>query len=143
MFRRQFVAGQGSIGKEIGINVAFDMIDAIERLFMSDGQGARGKYADEQAAAEAWSLGYGNAVDVAPGAVGGFQGLMNNRQNGLDMAAGGDFRYHAPVSRMQIHAGSHGVREQPMPVFYDGCGRLIATGFDAQDFHPIRIARRL
>ena len=109
-----------------------DVVNGIERLIVGDGQGARRQDADQQAATQASTVGDGNAVEIVPVATGLVERLLDDWQNYLDMATGGDFRYHAAVLDVEVDAARYDVAKQVTPVF-DDCGcRFVATALDPE-----------
>ena len=141
LLRRQCVAGQGSAREKVSIDMPLDVVNGIERLIVGDGQGARRQDADQQAATQASTVGDGNAVEIVPVATGLVERLLDDWQNYLDMATGGDFRYHAAVSRVQIHTAGYYVAEQSMAIFDDRRCRFIATAFYAQNLHYLQCSK--
>ena len=63
------------------------------------------------------------------------QGLVDHRQDALDVGPRGDLRHHAAEAAVQIVLRSHHGGEHFQPIGHDRRRRLVAGGFQGEDVH--------
>ena len=84
---------------------------------------------------QAGAGGIGDAIQLAGRGPGGAQHLAQQRQQPLDMVAGGQFRHHPAVDAVQLDLAENGVRQQAAFAVEHGGGAFITGGFEGEDFH--------
>ena len=99
---------------------------------MQPGQGAGGDRAHQQGADQARGHGGGNPIQVGEVQAAVGHHLLDQLGQGFDMAAGGDFRHHAPKAGVLLHLGGHGTGQGPL-VAHHGRRRLVTTCFEGQN----------
>ncbi len=119
----------------VGIDVGFEVVGWIKRLIVDDGDGAGGQSANEKRADETGRVRDGNCVDVINVKFSLVYGLVNNGQNGLDMAARGDFGDNASVGGMDVDLRNDDIRKNCVAIFDNGGGSFVARRLNSQDFH--------
>ena len=89
----------------------------------------------QQRAGQARRVGHGHGVDLLERQAGLAQGLVDHRQDALEMGAGGDFRHHAAEAPVQVVLRGHDRGQHLQPVGHDRRGRFVAGGFEREDVH--------
>lgn len=82
-------------------------------------------------------MGDGDGVNVVPGEFCLVQGLMNNRENGLKMRTGGNFRDDTAVGFENVNLGDDNVAENFLSIFDDRGGGFITGRLDGEDVHNV------
>lgn len=80
-------------------------------------------------------MGDSNGVEIFGGKVGVLQTLIDDGHNCLDVRAGGNFRNHAAIGRVDVDLRNDDIRQNVTAVFDDGSGSFVTGAFDAQNFH--------
>ena len=119
--------------EEDGVDVAFQMVDGDEGQIGGEGQGFGVGDADEQGAGEAWTGGYGDGVEVGEGDAGLGERGADDRDDGAEMLAGGQFGDDSAISGVGGDLRGDNRAERVGPALDDGGGGLVARGFDGQD----------
>lgn len=60
---------------------------------------------------------------------------MDDREDGFEVGAGGDFRDDPAVGSENVDLGNDDVAEDIDAVFDDGGSGFVTRGFDSEDFH--------
>ncbi len=116
-----------------GMDVAFEVIDADERLVQRVGQRLGVAQADQQRSRKSGALGDGQSVDRFVGLAGILQRLANDGNDGAQMLARRQFRYDAAVRLMGGDLRIDDIRDHLLAGADDrGCG-LVAGALDAED----------
>ena len=84
---------------------------------------------------QARRVGHSHGVQIASAQAGGFQSLIRQAVDGLDMLPGGNFRHHTAIELVQLHLRRDAVGQHPAPVLHNGHGRFVTGGFHRQNFH--------
>ena len=121
----------------VGVDVGFEMMGRIEGLVVEDCERAGGEGADEETANEAWGMSDGDSIDAVDSFAGISKSLFNDRINGFDVAAGGNFWNDATVFGVDIDLRHDNIRQDFLSVFDNGGGGFVARRFDTEDFHLI------
>ncbi len=129
--------GEGQAVGETGAQrMGFQMIDRHEGLAQAERHGLGRGQADDQAADQARAGRRGDPVDGLEAGAGVGEGLANRRIEQVDMGAGGDFRHHPAIGRMEIELRAHHIgQDLAAPVdapAHQGRGRLVAARLDAE-----------
>ncbi len=75
-------------------------------------------------------MSHSDAIDLVPVEAGLLEGLVDHRDNPLDVAAGRDFRHHSAIWVMQLNLAGDNVARQLTTVDNNAGGRLVATGLN-------------
>lgn len=80
-------------------------------------------------------MGDGDSIKIFDCKISVDEALINDRHNGFDVGASGDFRNDATIGGVDIDLGNYDVRQNMTAVFDDGSGGFVAGALDAQNFH--------
>src|SRR3970040_1634986 len=112
--------------KQDGVDVAFEVLDANERLGERPGHGLGVSEADEEGADQARSLRDGDGVHVGVAQAGALEGLAHDRDDFLEVGARGQLGHHTAVLAVQVHLRANDVREDAGAVGDNRGGSLVA-----------------
>ena len=112
-------------------DVAAQMMHRYQRFVGRVGQPFGEVHAHEHGPDEAGRKGDGHGVHVVDGLAGIQQGLFHGGADELAVAAAGDLRHDAAVQRLFFYAGGDDVAQQVPAILHQGCGGLVAGGFDS------------
>ena len=119
------------VGEVKGCNVSPQVMHGHQRFARRVGQPLGKVDAHQHCADEAGCKGDGHSVHVVDGLTGVQQGLFDGGADELAVAAAGDLGHNAAVERLFFHTGGDDVAQQMPPVLHEGCGGLVAGGFDS------------
>ena len=100
------------LGEPVAVYVALEMVDGVEGFVVKDSEGAGSEGADEEATEEAGGVGDGDGVDVSPGDLGVVHGLVDDGEDCLEVASGGDFGDDAAVGFEDVDLRDDDVRKK-------------------------------
>ena len=121
----------------VGVNVRFEVVGRVKRFVMKDGKSAGGEGADKEATDEAWGMSDGDSVYVVDSKIGVFEGLIDDRIDGFNVRASGNFWDNAAVFGVDIDLRHNNIGQDFLSVFDDRCGGFVTGRFDTQDFHRL------
>ena len=137
---------QGDQGAGIGerdvhedrVDVAFEVVDGDEWEVGAEGQGLGEADADEQGSGEARAFGDGYGVELRVGEAGALHGLADDRDDGAEVLAGGEFRDDSAVVAVDELRGDDVGKDLRLAagavaVADNGCGGLVAGALDTED----------
>ncbi len=116
-----------------GVDVALDVIDADQRHVQAHREHLGGADADQQSADQPRRIVDGDAADVFEAYRRLLQRLVDDRQQTLQMGAGGDLRHDAAEAGVQIGLRGDDAGENHQLVGEDGRRRFVTGGFDGQE----------
>lgn len=116
----------------------FEVVHADDRHAPGIAQRAGEAGADQQRANQTRPGGIGNPVNGLSRQPGLGQGVVNHRQQALNVLAGGELGDDAAVLRVQRDLAEDAVGEQALMAVVEGDRGLVAGGFDAEDQHGPR-----
>ena len=119
----------------VSVDVGFEVVSRIEGDIVDDGNSAGGESADKERADEAGGVSDGDGVKVFYGQVGVGESLVDDGEDGFDMATGGNFGNDATVGGMDVDLRDDNIREDGLAILNNGGGSFVAGGFDTQNFH--------
>ncbi len=93
-------------------DVGGEVVDAVERLVVCEGERLGGGDADQQRAGQAGAAGHGDRVDVLDAYAGLGVGLLERRDHRLEVGAAGDLGHDAAEPYVLLHARRERMREQ-------------------------------
>ncbi len=99
------------------------------------GQRARQGRAGEQGPDQARPGGIGNAGQFLRRRGGSGQHFAQQRQQSLDMVAGGQFGHHPAIDPVQLDLAEYRVREQAALAVEHGRSAFVTGGFEGKNFH--------
>lgn len=122
-----------------GVDVSFEMIDADEGLGGDEAEGFGVGESDEEGANESGSFGDGDGVEIRESALGAIERFANNRHDGAEMFAGGEFGYDAAVLAVSVELRGDDGAQDVAAVGNDRRGGFVTRGFDAKNQGQIAI----
>jgi hypothetical protein len=131
--RRWRLLPRWGFGQPGGVDVALQVVDRQKGDVAGVGDRLGGVGADQQRPRQAGAGGHRHGVDVAQGAAGAVQRLVQDGDDRLDVLARGELRHDAAVAGVQLDLGGDDAGEQPAAVADDGGCGLVAGGLDAED----------
>ncbi len=123
------------VAKEVGVNVALQVVDTNEREVEDGRDGLRGRDTDQESTKKAGPVRYSDRLDLSKTGARRVESFLEDWINQLDMLARRDFGDNAAEPRMQINLGGHDVGKDFASVLDDRRGSLIAARFDPKYVH--------
>src|SRR2546423_271781 len=108
--------------QESRVEMAFEVMDADDRLLESVGDCLGSRDADDERSDQAGPIRDRDSVDFRQRYPGGSEGFVDNREDKLNMPPGGNFRDHPTPLRVEVGLTCDDVGEDMGPVL-DYCGR--------------------
>jgi hypothetical protein len=115
----------------VRVKVRLQMVHRDEWQSFAERRAFREVQPHEQRSGQSWPIRHSNGVQVLPPYVRVAERLFDDRRDGLDVRARGQFREDAAVLRVQIHLRSDHVRQNGASPLDNGRRRLIARCFDS------------
>ncbi len=122
-------------GQPCGVDVSLQMVDCHERHAPGQGQGLCRRQPDQQRAGQPRGGGHRDGGQLVAADAGTLERFVNDRQYPLDVCPRSQLGDDASVAAVQIVLGGDDRGEDFQLVGDDGGGRLVAGGFDREDFH--------
>ena len=116
-----------------GVDVAFEMVDAEERLAERPRHGFGVAHADEQRADQVRPLGDGDGVEVGVGDVGLFAGFAHHGDDFFQVGARGELRDNAAILGVEVDLRADDVGEDARAVGHHRGGGFVAARFNGED----------
>jgi hypothetical protein len=111
--------------------MAQEMIDSYKGNPENVGKGLGRRDSDQQGTDESRSLGHGDRVDPGESHPGVGTRFFDDREDRLDVLAGGKLRDNPPVLSVQRYLGGDDAGEDLAAVLHDRGGGFIAGGLNA------------
>ena len=116
-------------GQIVCRNMAADMVHGNQRDSQHRGNGLGKVHPYQNRTDQPGRVGDGHRVDLLPGKSRVFQSALCQERYGFHMAAGGDFRNHAAIDRVELRLGKNLICEDLSSVGNDRDGSFITGGF--------------
>lgn len=124
-------------------------MDGIEGFVPKNGEGAGGESTNEKRAEQTWRIGDGEITNIVFGAMRIIESFVNDRENGFEVGASGDFGNDTSVGSKNINLRNDDVAEDlgggvriggAAKIADDGSGSFVAGSFESENFHGVIIA---
>lgn len=119
--------------EQSGADVAFEMVNTDERYTFGVGERLGVGEADEKAADKTGALGDRDGGEVFEAGVRLFEGFADDRDDGADVLAAGEFGHNTAIALVNFQLGRYARGKDLRAIFDDCCGGFIARRFDAKN----------
>ena len=125
----------GAMREPAGVEVGRDVVVAHDRDLQGRREPLGGRESDQQRADEPRRDGHGDGLELRLGDAGSRHRLVDHRDDAFDVGPRRHLRHDPAPPRMELILTGDDTRQHHAVAGDDGCGRLVARGFNRKQRH--------